>query len=149
MNVTRDGALTPSSSRTRTVSSLLVGSMIRARTSARNVSSPTAPNPSASYTPHNARHRISEPVASTTGVPGSAGCGGVRSISSACWSACRRCFAVSSSSASWSSSWADPMWSIPSTICTAVAPEPVFTRRTNEPTRRGYPPAAPRLVTST
>jgi hypothetical protein len=34
------------------------------------------------------------------------------------------------------------------TICTAVAPEAVFTRRTNDPTRRGYPPTSTRLVTT-
>jgi hypothetical protein len=30
------------------------------------------------------------------------------------------------------------------TIWTAVAPEAVFTRRTNTPTPRGYPPRQPR-----
>ena len=51
MNVTRDGGSTPTSSSTRTVSSLLVGSTIRPSTSARNASSRTTPNPSASIDP--------------------------------------------------------------------------------------------------
>ena len=45
------------------------------------------------------------------------------------------------------------MWSIPTTfrprlctICTAVAPEAVATRRTNRPTGRGYPPNRTTLV---
>jgi hypothetical protein len=48
MNVTRDGESTPSSPNTRTVSSLLVGSTIRAITSARNASSRITVNLSAS-----------------------------------------------------------------------------------------------------
>jgi hypothetical protein len=46
--------------------------------------------------------------------------------------------------------WAEPMCSMFSTrqprlctIWTAVAPEAVFTRRTNTPTPRGYPPRQP------
>jgi hypothetical protein len=95
MNVTRCGEATPISVRTRTVSAFLAGSITRARTSARNVSSP------------------------------------------------RR-------TASSSSVWAEPMCSMFSTrqprlctIWTAVAPEAVFTRRTNTPTPRGYPPRQP------
>jgi hypothetical protein len=46
--VARDGAPTPTSVSTRTVPTLLVGSMIRPSTSARNASSRTAENPNAS-----------------------------------------------------------------------------------------------------
>ncbi len=84
MNVTRDGEPTPISPSTRRVSSLLVGSTIRPSTNARNASSSTTANPSASYSPHRATQRINEPVASTTGDPGSAGCGGATSSSSTC-----------------------------------------------------------------
>ena len=45
MNVTRCGDATPISVRTRTVSSLLAGSITRARTSARNVPSPRRSRP--------------------------------------------------------------------------------------------------------
>jgi hypothetical protein len=48
MNVDSDGEDTPSSSSTRTVSSLLTGSTILASTSARNASSRRTLNPSAS-----------------------------------------------------------------------------------------------------
>jgi hypothetical protein len=149
MNVTRDGAWTPSSPSTRTVSSLLVGSTIRPRTNARNASSRTAANPSASYRSLSAPHRIRELVASTTADPGSVRpCPGT-SRSSTCWPAYSRRRAVSSSKASSSASCAEPTWSTSSatrprlcTICTAVAPDAVGTLRTIQPTG-ARPPVEP------
>ena len=106
MNVTRDGASTPSSPSTRTVSSLLVGSTIRPSTSARNASSGTADNPSAAYSPPKAFHRSSELVDSTTAAPAAPDIDAAParpdlgiSRSNTCWSACSRSLAVSSSSA--------------------------------------------------
>jgi hypothetical protein len=62
MKVTRCGASTPNSPSARTVSSLLVGSITRASTSARNASSFTRPRPISSYIWLRACHKTSDDV---------------------------------------------------------------------------------------
>lgn len=138
----RDGDGTPSSPSTRIVSILLVGSMIRPSTSALKASSPTWSNPSEAYIDANASHTSSDAVPVTTGAQVGRPAPAAESSGSSSCSAFNRTLAASSSNASWPSSCAEPMCSIPSTrrprfctIWTAVAPDAVITRRTNEPTR--------------
>ena len=151
-----DGAHTPVSANTRNVSSFDVGSMIRPNTNALNASSPSWSNPSWSYTPANASHSSNEAVPSTSGSSPAGPVGPVSDSSShgscSC-PACRRTRATSTRTARSASVCADPMCSIPNTrrprlcmICTAVAPEAVVTRRTNEPIRPDYRPREPQLV---
>jgi hypothetical protein len=146
------------------VSALDVGSMIRASTSRLNVSSPTAPNPRRSYAPastsHNSRLLIPATCAPAPApelvlmlevalreVRSNVSCPG-RS----------RCRATSISTASWPSSCAEPMCSIPTTsrpclctIGTARAPEAVGTFRMNEATSEAtnHPISHPEQPTTT
>ena len=133
----RDGAVEsaaiPASSRTRRLSSLLAGSMIRASTRWRKISSPPAAfsNPSTRYACCNASSRcpIREDVIGS-GLPPA----GSRPRPSSSWPTVSRCRAAAFSVSSPASSCAKPRCSISReprrdeyTICTAVAPNFVFT----------------------
>jgi hypothetical protein len=144
LSVGYDGAGAPASSRTRSESCLLAGSMIRASTSCPNTSScPVAcGNPSASYARHRASHRC--PIREEAISSGPDGPGPSRPRSSSACPAASRCRAAALSASSSASSCAEPMCSMfrdprrkDHTIWTAVAPEEVFTVRTYA-TRRDY-----------
>ncbi len=127
----------PASSNTRSASSLLDGSMIRASTNCRNTSSPSAAasNPSTSYADDRASHRCPIREAVIGNGPPASGEASRLSSSSPC-PAVIRCRATVLSSSNSTSSWAEPMcsisrepWREECTICTARAPDAVFTVR--------------------
>src|SRR4029077_1560276 len=132
-----DGPATPASPSTRKESALLVGSMIRASTSWRNTSSPPAAvsKPTTSKAWLSASHRCAarEEVIGNGTEPGWAAI----PRSSSAWPAANRSAAAAFNAANSASSRADPRCSIERdprrddhTICTAIAPELVFTVRT-------------------
>ena len=120
------------------MSILLVGSMIRASTSSRNTSSPLVAdsNPKTSVgrgTAPSHRWGICEEVIGNGSEPG----GPASPRSNPACPAANRSAAAAFNAANSASSWAEPRCSIERdprredhTICTAVAPEAVFTVRT-------------------
>jgi len=135
--VAYDAEAAPTSLSTRSASTLLVGSMIRANTRSRNTLSPLVAdsNPKIRYAAHSASHKWLICEDRIGNVPGSR-LPEIPRSNSVCPPA-NRSAAAAFQAASSTSSRADPRCSIEReplrqdhTICTAVAPEEVFTVRT-------------------
>src|SRR5450830_1392043 len=135
------------------VASFETGSTHRARTIAANAPSPRTSNPSRTYASTSTCHNTCDSVPVTTACPATAPPAvapelvlmlevALREVrSNVSWPGRSRARAASISTASWLSSCAEPMCSIPTTcrpclwtICTALAPEAVGTFRMNEAT---------------
>ena len=126
------------------MSALLVASITRASTNCLNDSEPTTSNPTSAYACSRTSHktRAREPATVGDTVTGAATS---PSKSKACCPARIFVFATSINTANSTSSCAEPMCSTIvrtprcfDTICTATAPDAVFTRRKNNPTRTAY-----------
>ncbi|MFC5122111.1 hypothetical protein ACFPRL_01195 [Pseudoclavibacter helvolus] len=129
---------TPRSLMTRRLSSFEVASTNRASTSWKNASSSTTPNPSRSHEPRITSTSSCDALPSTTATPARGRPPVPGSKSSSGWLAASLTLPACISAANWASVWAEPRCSTIlrcpcffSTICTAVAPEAVFTFRRN------------------
>ena len=144
--VRNDGDPIPRSASTRIVSTFEAGSITRASTSRRNASVPTRSNPRTAYASSRTSHNTRDCDPTTAG-GAVTGVGVSASRSNASCPPWIFVFATSNSTASCSASCAEPTCSTIrrtprsfDTICTAVAPDAVFTRRTNNPTPAVYEP---------